>query len=158
MCISGLYNIAKHRPNKAKWAEPKEQSTERQIDQLGIDKDGNLVLVELKDGNSGNSASIFYAPLQLLGYVYEWHSAFCNERTRAQMNDLIRARQILGLMPEGGLLTGGVRAAICFGNDIRSVEVKRRFYEALGVVNSHLPQGVQPVETWSLVKGCAKSL
>ena len=148
-----LEEIARARPNRdgKPWQEPSKASGRQQLDQLGIDKHGNLVLVELKDASSKSFSSVFYAPLQLLGYVHEWCAAFRWEHIRCQLNDLIDARKQLGLIsPEVVPLTGGIRAAICFGKDKRSDEVKRRFYEALGVVNWHRPPGVQPFEAWSL--------
>ena len=131
------------------WAEPK-RPTGRELDQIAVDQDGNLVLIELKDANSGGLASVFYSPLQLLGHVHQWHKALTWEPIRKSLNDLIDARKNLGLTSDVPSLGGGIRAAICFGDDRRSDEVKRRFYEALGVVNAHLPSGVNPIETWML--------
>ena len=78
-------------------------------------------------------------------------------RCGGDLQNLIDARQRLGLTPQlserAGELSGGIRAAICFGSDERSEEVKRRFYEALGIVNAHLPQGVRPIETWKFEQG-----
>ena len=69
------------------------------------------------------------------------------------MQELIDARVALGLMLEVPQLSGRLRAAVCFGNDGRSEEVKRRYYETLGVVNAHLPSEVGPIETWKLEDG-----
>ena len=153
-----LRNIAEFRPGKKKWKRPERPSTKNRVDQLGVDQDGNLVLIELKDGNSKDYSSVFYSPLQILEYIHEWYVAFSWEHIRAQIKDLIDARQNLGLMPNTKPLTGGLRAVICFGEDVRSEEVKRRFYEALGVVNAHLPPGVMPVETWCIDKNKPQSL
>ena len=131
------------------WAELK-RPTGSELDQIAVDPDGNLVLIELKDANSDGLASVFYSPLQLLGYVHQWRKALTREPVRESLNDLIDARKNLGLTPNVSSLGGGIRAAICFGDDGRSDEVKRRFYEVLGVVNAHLPSGVKPIETWML--------
>ena len=131
------------------WAKP--SGGGRELDQLAIDGEGNLVLIEIKDATtSAGSAAIFYAPLQLLQYVHEWRHAFGWLSVSKDLQKLIEARQEVGLMPSAlPELTGGIRAAVCFGEDKRSEEVMRRFYEALGVVNAHLPPNVQPIETWS---------
>ena len=131
------------------WAEP-DEPTGSELDQIAVDGNGSLVLIELKDANSTGLSSIFYAPLQLLRYVYEWHEALVRPSVQDELHELINARRELGLTPDGPSLTGRIRAAVCFGDDARTDEVKRRFYEALGVVNAHLPSDVGPIETWML--------
>ena len=132
------------------WELPKEvkASSRSEIDQLAIDSKGRLVLVELKRGNSDD----YYAPLQLLQYVWEWHSALAN--VRAGLQAVIDARMDLGLVsPEVPRLTQGIRAAIGLGSDARSDEVKRRYEKVLGIVNQRLPPGVDPIETWEYTDG-----
>ena len=128
------------------WAEP--PNAGREVDQLAIDREGRLVIAELKDASAG-PASVFYTPFQLLNYIWEWHSAL--ELVRSGLQDLIDARVVLGLtrnpVPN---LTGGLRAAVCFGRDGRSEEVKDRYDRVLEVVNRHLPPLVTPIETWAL--------
>ena len=138
------------------WAKPKGRQG-NELDQLAVDEEGNLVLIEIKDAGAG-SAQVFYAPLQLLQYIHEWRRAFGWLSVSRALQELIDTRVALGLMPEVPPLTGGIRAAVCFGKDTRSKEVKRRYYEALGVINAHLPAHVLPVETWSCVKGKPQSL
>ena len=146
-----LTNIAGFRPSRygKQWREPKE-SGGNELDQLAIDDKGNLVIIEIKDA-SAKPEQVFYAPLQLLQYIHEWHNALRWLSVWRDLQKLIDARVRLGLTSgiNGVSLTGGIRAAICFGEDSRSDEVKRRFYEALGVANAHLPPNVSPVETWS---------
>ena len=71
-------------------------------------------------------------------------------------------RKELGFTPDSiPPLTGGIRAAICFGDYRHSdspstpeepptSEVKRRYYENLNDANQHLPPGVPLIETWKL--------
>ena len=153
-----LKDIALRRPGRdgKPWAEPKGHQG-NELDQLAVDKEGNLVLIEIKDAGAG-SAQVFYAPLQLLQYIHEWRRAFGWLSVSRALQELIDTRVALGLMPEVPPLTGGIRAAVCFGEDTRSEEVKRRYYEALGVINAHLPAHVLPVETWSYVMGKPQSL
>lgn len=134
------------------WTVP--TGTGGQLDQLGVDEDGNLVLVEIKDAMSA-SAKLYYAPLQLLHYVHLWHRALQRLALWERIRALIDARHTCGLGPEVPPLSGGVRAAVCFGSfgEKPSDEVKRRFYEVLGVVNAHLPSGVPPIETWKYEEG-----
>ena len=116
------------------------------LDRLGVDPDGHLVLLELKNSGVG-PASVFYSPYQLLHYVWEWHSAL--ETVRPQLQALIDTRVELGLTPPPvPRLTGGIGPAMGFGADRRSSEVKRRYGEVLRIVNRHLPPGVSPIETW----------
>ncbi len=51
----------------AMWARP--PAAGREVDQLAIDADGRLVLLELKDALS-RSPAVYYAPFQLLQYVW----------------------------------------------------------------------------------------
>ena len=127
---------------------PLTKATGMSIDQLAIDPQGHLVLLELKDA-SKTPSEIYYSPFQLLQYVWEWHDAL--EAVRNHLQAVINARVAVGLTPPSvPPLTGGIRAAIGFGPDLRSAEVKRRYAIVLEVVNRHLPEGVQPIETWAL--------
>lgn len=131
---------------KDHWAKlpPKKKSNE--IDQIAVDPEGRLVIVELKDASASN---VYYAPLQLLQYVWEWRSAF--DAVRSSLQRLLDVRVALGLTPVNvPRITGGIRAAIGFGDDERSEEVKHRYERVMGVVNAHLPPGVSPIETWKL--------
>ena len=146
-----ILDIARLR--EPKWSEPGQ--TGSKLDQLAVDDEGNLVLVEIKDAASTGTARLCYAPLQLLKYVYIWHSALRRLAVWQQLRRLIDARRTLGLSPDLPELTGGIRAAVCFGGfgEEPSDEVKRRFYEVLGIVNAHLPAGVLPIETWKFEEG-----
>ncbi len=116
------------------------------LDQIAVDFRGNLVLVELKPTVA---SSVYYAPLQLLQYVWEWHSAL--DVVRSSLQELLNTRVALGLTPAcAPRITGGIRAAIGFGSDNRSKEIRRRYEIVSIVVNAHLPPGVRQVETWSL--------
>ena len=131
---------------KDRWSPP--PSRGREIDQLAVDPDGRLVLLELKDASKGN-APVYYAPFQLLQYVWEWHDAL--ECVRGRLQALLDARVTLGLaagpVPR---LTGGIRAAVCFGAGGRTDEVRRRYGMVLDVANRHLPPCVPRIETWAL--------
>lgn len=154
-----LNTIAAERPGLRgeRWADPPVAGKE--LDQLAIDRDGNLVLIEIKfAGKGANAAQLYYSPLQLLQYIHEWHDALKWLSVWRDLHNLIGARARLGLMSENRTLTGGIRTAVCFGKDERSDEVKRRFYEVLGVVNAHLPPGIRPIETWSLGERGPQSL
>ena len=117
-----------------------------EVDQLAVDSDGRLVVIELKHASASN---VYYAPLQLLQYVWEWHDTF--EITRNSLQALLDARVELRLTPAHVARIGSrIRPVVGFGVDERSKEVKRRYAEVLALVNEHLPQGADPVETWSL--------
>ncbi|MCY4004144.1 MAG: hypothetical protein OXF33_10615 [Rhodospirillales bacterium] len=150
-----LHLLARSRrslPNRRDhWAMPPKGKTRLKIDQLAVDSAGNLVLLEIKDA-SGSASEVYYAPFQLLQNVWEWQRAL--PAVRDSLQGLLDARVELGLTP-GGVppITGGVRAAIGFGADERSEEVRSRYSEVLRIVNALLPRGVSPIETWAFVKG-----
>ena len=89
------------------WAQP--PTAGRKLDQFAVYPKGQLVLVELKD-TSGGTASVFYTPIQLLHYVWEWHNAL--QSVRSGLQDLIDTRVELGMTPNPPRLTGGIRAAV----------------------------------------------
>lgn len=129
------------------WARPKVPGHE--LDQLAVDSTGNLVLVEIKDASASRKSEVYYAPFQLLQYVWEWYSAL--DAVRNSLQKLLDARMVLGLTSaHAPRLTGGIRAAVGFGADDRSDEVKRCYDKVLDIVNKYLPPGVPSVETWIL--------
>ena len=132
-----------------RWRLPPD--TGGRLDQLAVDEDGNLVLVEIKDAGSGSD--LYYAPLQVLRYVHLWHVSLRRLALWERVRALVDARRACLLTPNIPSLSGGIRAAVCFGSfgdkpSEPSEEVKRRFYEVMGVVNAHVPHGVPPIETW----------
>ena len=127
------------------WKKP--QGRPRKTDQLALDSDGRLVLLELKEAST-NDDKVYYAPLQLLEYVWEWHAGL--KAVRADLQKLIDARVAVGLTPPTSVrLMGCIRAAVGFGADLRTPEVKRRYEVVLDVANAHLPPGVAGIETWA---------
>ena len=132
------------------WAMPPDPKDSLKLDQLAVDPAGNLVLVEVKDA-SGSSSKIYYAPFQLLQNVWEWH--FALDEVRESLQELLDARVDLGLTsPAAPAISGGIRAAVGFGDDHRSGEVRRRYAHVLAVANAHLPPGVASIETWVLAE------
>lgn len=130
------------------WPAP--TATGTAVDQLAIDSEGRLVVLELKDAAKSNS-EVYYSPFQLLQYVWEWHEAL--EAVRSNLQAVIDARVKVGLTSEGvSPLDGGIRAAVGFGPDRRSPEVKRRYTLVMDVVNRHLPDRITPMETWAIVE------
>ena len=131
---------------KDHWEILPKKKRSNEIDQIAVDPQGRLVIVELKDTFASD---VYYAPLQLLQYVWEWRNVLGT--VRGSLQRLLDARVALGLTPAiVPRITGGIRAAIGFGEDDRSEEVKHRYERVLGVVNAHLPPGVSPIETWKL--------
>ena len=126
-----------------------------EADQLAVDPEGHLVLIELKHASAKAGAKAYYAPFQLLHYVWQWHEAL--EAIREDLQELISARVALGLPPSSvPPITRGIRPIVGFGLDCRSPEVKRRYSKVLQVVNQHLPPRVPPIETWAFADGAAR--
>lgn len=139
-----------------RWPPPSVKDA-AELDQLGIDADGRLVLIELKDAAATSKSGMFYAPLQLLQYVHEWSAAY--EVVRGDLNRLRDARIALGLStPALPALSGGLRPVIGFGEDVRTAEVRARFDAVLAIANRHLPSGVPPIEVWAISQGRPKRL
>ena len=131
---------------KDHWAMLPQRKKSNEIDQIAVDPQGRLVIVELKDASASD---VYYAPFQLLQYVLEWHNAL--GAVQGSLQRLLDARVALGLTPANvPRITGGIRAAIGFVEDDRSEEVRFRYERVLAVVNTHLPPGVPPIETWKL--------
>ena len=129
-----------------RWANPLARGTK--VDQLAVDHEGRLVLLELKDA-SKSTKEVYYSPFQLLQYVWEWNEVL--EMVRSDLQAVIDARVEVGLIPVGlPPLEGGIRAAIGFGADLRSAEVRRRYALTLDVVNRYIPDSIAPMETWAI--------
>ncbi len=141
------YDLYRQSSTGLRWAMPKK--TALKLDQIAISPDGRLTLVELKH-TKGSEPEIYYSPFQLLQYIWEWHIGLNNSRSLIkQVQDLLDARVELGLTSRPSLpLNDDLRAAVCFGIDDRSDEVKRGYQVVLDIVNRHLPPSVSPIETW----------
>lgn len=124
------------------------------LDRLSVDSDGNLVLTELKS-NEGKREEIYYAPFQLLQYVWEWYSALKNwPNLLEDVQALLDSRVCVKLAPKPNApLTGRIRAAVCFGSHGPKDDVARSYRFVLETVNKHLPDGVSAIETWTYREG-----
>ena len=133
-----------------RWTLPPDPKQRLKLDHLAVDSAGNLVLVEIKDA-CGSSSEVYYAPFQLLQNIWEWHYAL--NAVRSSLQELLDARVKLRLTPRSApALAGGIRAAVTFGDDEGSKEVKSRYAEVLNIANAHLPAGIPAIETWALVQ------
>ena len=128
------------------WAMP--EAGGREVDQLAVDADGRLVLVELKSATATPSA-VYYAPYQLLRYVWEWHRAL--ESVLPRLQELVDARVDLSMTHESiPKLSGDLRAGVCFDRELATEEVRVRYERVLELVNRYLPKGVPEIETWTM--------
>lgn len=150
--LKKIYRDHDHLQGRARWAYP--HIGGGQIDQLAVDDEGRLVLLELKDGLKRNMG-IYYAPFQLLQYVWRWHNALKESPSLLyDLQNLIKAREEVRLMPNHiPDLTGTIRPAVGFGCDMPTAETKNRYKEVLKIVNCHLPPGIPNIETWAWKDG-----
>ena len=150
--LKKIYRDHDNLKGAARWAKP--AIAGGQIDQLAVDDEGRLVLLELKDG-SKNNKEIYYAPFQLLQYVWRWHNALQESPSLlCDLQELIRARQQVCLISSDVLdLTGCIKPAIGFGCDIPTAETKNRYKKVLEIVNCYLPPDVPHIETWAWKDG-----
>ena len=120
-----------------------------ELDQIGIDDAGQLVLLELKDAAAKSSDGVYYSPLQALQYAWEWSSALPS--IRDDLLALRRARIQLGLTPATTADLGhNLRVAVGFGREKSSIEVRERFDLVLAICQQFLPPGVHEMEAWRL--------
>ena len=143
--VEAAFDIIQAKARQLRWKEP--EKGPRKIDQLAVDPVGQLILIEIKNASARGKDKVYYAPFQLLQYVWEWQNAL--EEVREDMQKLTDARECLGLTPENVPdLTGGIRAVVGFGPDTRSAEVVRHYKTVFDIVNEYLPPGVSLIETW----------
>ena len=117
--VEAAFDIIQVESRQRGWKAP--ETGARKVDQLAVDPSGQLTLIELKNASAGGKDKVYYAPFQLLQYIWEWHSAL--ESVRLGLQDLIDVRMELGLtLPDVPRLTEGIRAVVSFGHDTRSVE------------------------------------
>ena len=119
------------------------------LDMLTCDREGQLVLIEVKP-----SLSDCYVPFQLLHYVWEWYRALRdNSQLLAELRTLIESRAELGLLSSFGRITNRIRPVVAVGENDVSKKIQGRYGKVLQVVNRHLPPDVSPVETWRYRNG-----
>lgn len=139
--------------DKNELEKPPRPKSRNKVDQLAVDSEGHLVLLELKDSSAKSAPSVYYAPFQLLQYVWEWHKALQCESVRADLQKLIDTRNMLKLSPQPiPKFKGGMRAAIGFGSFFPNTDNKRqrgyKYKKVLDIVNKHLPPGIPSIQTW----------
>lgn len=125
-------------------------SVPAELDALAATADGTLVLLELKHSKA-TAAALTQTPLQLLQYVWEWHTAL--PTLLQQLRNLHSARVAVGLTPPTGTLSGRLSAAIVIDDGPISKEVEQRFSTVLQIANQYLPSGVDPIQVIP-VSGC----
>jgi len=147
--------FAKRKPSRPEGLQRAKEQDE--LDQIGIDKQGRLVLAELKYGGAGSVATFIYAaPMQLLRYAWAWDAALNDEKTRGGIQRLLDAKR--ALFPEfyrdaPERFVGGLRTIVGFGDRLRQdAEVQEKFWAAVASAERHLPDSVQPqrIEVWNI--------
>ncbi len=126
------------------WKKLNQDEKPRKLDLLACGREGKLVLIEVKP-----DVSKYYAPIQLLHYVWEWSMALRdNSHLLAELQVLIDKRAELGLSAASVRLIGGIRPVVAIGEGGGSEETRRRYNKVLEVVNGHLPPEVSQMEIW----------
>ena len=126
------------------WAKPDRNGIPLKLDLLAYDREGKLVLIEVKP-----TLSDYYVPFQLLHYIWEWRRALQdNSHLLAELQALVERRVELGLSASFGSITDRIRPVVAIGGKDGSKEVWRRYSKVVQVANGHLPPRVSPVETW----------
>ena len=149
------HEVARLAGDGVRWTALKPKRTAAELDQLGIDSEGRLVLIELKHASA--SASVYYSPLQLLQYVHEWSAVF--DVIRDDLGRIQAARVALGLLPASLRTLGDViRPVIGFGEQFLIGKAQQRFAAVLEVANRYLPMGAAPIEVWQLASGKPRRL
>lgn len=126
------------------WAKLDGPKAGNELDQLAIDPAGRLVLVELKHGQA---SKLYQAPLQALRYAWEWAGAV--QTLLPELEELIEAKQRLGLLPANlPKLNGELRVAVAWGEEQPSPRVLRRLDLVVDALKKHLPPGLGEIEVW----------
>lgn len=129
-----------------RWATLKALPVRNKVDQLGVDSEGQLILVELK---YGPASGLYQAPLQVLRYVWEWHGAI--RQVLDGVRQLVDTRRCMEQIPADTPDPSAVlRPVLAVGIDRPSPRVLRRLGIVLDDINTRLPEGVRPIETWAL--------
>lgn len=149
--VRGAYEAVDALAAAGGWHRPAAPKGANELDQLAVDRQGRLVLVELKDARA---SEVVTAPLQALRYAWEWHEALPS--VLPSLRALLTSRRRLHLVPEGTPeLSGELRAIVGWADGSPSVEVHRRMLAVKQVVDAHLPPGIVEVEVWALRAGTA---
>jgi len=131
------------------WARVSDPKAANELDILAVDCAGALVLVEIK---YGRASTLYYAPLQALRYAWEWSQVV--KTLLPEVQDLITAKQQLGLLPSNlPPLTGALRVAVAWGDEPPSPEVVGRTTRVRDALKPHLPPGVPDIELWAINNG-----
>lgn len=148
--------FAKRRPQRPETLQKEKGQDE--LDQLGIDREGRLVLAELKFGEQGSNATFIYAaPIQLLRYAWAWDAAMRDATVRDGLQRLLAAKRSLFPSFYAGAPASfgeGLRAVIGFGDEglRKDRELQDKFWSAVEVAQQFLPASVrgQRIEVWSI--------
>lgn len=131
------------------WARVATPKAANELDVLAVDDQGSLALVEHKWGGASN---LYYAPLQALRYAWEWAKAV--DDILPEIEELITAKQQLGLLPHIlPSLSGELRVAVAWGDEQPSTEVLRRLRIVRDALLPFLPPGVGTIELWATEGG-----
>lgn len=134
----------------ARWNSLPARPVRNNRDQLAIDRDGHLVVVELKHAGSGHG--LYYGPLQLLRYLHE-DSARLAELLPAFERLVAQKRRMGLLVTQSGNLHLPVRPVLAWGLGMPSAEVLRRTRLMLNLANEYVPPNTLPIEVWHQPNG-----
>ena len=150
--VQTLQQAARAVQEQEGWGKPKNFLGSNELDQLGIDEAGNLVLAELKWGDAGD---VYWSPAQLVRYLLHWQVAL--PTVMEQVQALIDAKIALGLLPVNlPKLTGRMRPVVAWGEKQPSAEKLRRFRHMLAWAQAFVPPGHGPLEAWCIDNGAAR--
>ena len=157
--ITSAKKVIANGKNK-KWARFKTR-TSNELDLIGVGKNGkSIVLIEVKHGST-NASEIYYSPLQLLYYVFQWKNALeSNDANQiiSDINSLIKSKQSIGLLPgDAPILTKGTKISICPVIAVDAIkcsdEVKHRLQYVTDAINATTDNALKDLKIWEYPEG-----
>lgn len=129
-----------------------QKSLGTELDFLGIDKDGYIMVVEFKDGSS--TSGIYLAPCQVAMYLEIIKDNFNENPKNAESNifKIIHQKKLAGLLPEDWKVPQkiiGFKPIIITYNLKRNSTAIAKYNDVLSKLNSFLSNGLlKDIELW----------
>ena len=108
-----------------------------ELDFIALDKDGNLLLIEFKDGSS--TAGIYLSPLQI-GLYYEIFTSFSKKEIESSVFKMLDQKQKIGLIHPEWKVPSRIRELIpvlIISNLKPRSSARKRFDEVMKISRSH---------------------
>lgn len=117
-----------------------------ELDLLALDKNGNILLLELKHGS--NTSGIYLAPFQI-GLYYDVFNKLDKKILYDAVFEMLKQKQRLGLIsPEWKIPNkiGEIKALLVIGNFNKASSSLTKYYEVISFINQENPKLAKDIE------------